>query len=73
MQLQATVLLFYVWFVILACGRDIWMFSHFCKYLKMTNRNNVIFIVIGSLSKTAEDGDGNVGKTRLITEEKKRT
>ena len=30
--------------------------------------------IIGNLSKTAEDGDGNVGKTiRLITEDKKRT
>ena len=41
MQLQATVsVLFYVWFVILACGRDIWMFSHFCKFLKMTKTQN---------------------------------
>ena len=29
---------------------------------------------LGSLSKTAEDGDGNVGKTiRLITQDKERT
>ena len=29
---------------------------------------------ISDLSKTAEDGDGNVGKTiKLITEDKKRT
>ena len=29
---------------------------------------------IGSLSKTAEGGDGNVGKTiKLITQDKKRT
>ena len=31
-------------------------------------------MILGNLSKTAEDGDGNVGKTiRLITEDKKRT
>ena len=30
--------------------------------------------VLGTLCKTAEDGDGNVGKTiRLITQDKKRT
>ena len=38
--------------------------------------NNVYEVTLkkGSFSKTAEDGDGNVGKTiRLITEDKKRT
>ena len=30
--------------------------------------------LLGTLSKTAEDGDGNVGKTiKLITQDKKRT
>ena len=38
--------------------------------------NNVYEVTLkkGSFSKTAEDGDGNVGKTiRLITQDKKRT
>ena len=34
----------------------------------------VVILLLGSLSKTAEDGDGNVCKTvKLITQDKKRT
>ena len=38
------------------------------------SRMNGTNSLIGTLRKTAEDGDGNVGKTiRLITQDKKRT
>ena len=34
----------------------------------------VVILLLGSLSKTAEYGDGNIGKTiKLITQDKRRT